>query len=70
VEFALRDGSAARLDLMDVAGRVLRSRQVGWLGPGTHALDVSEGDALRPGSYFLRLTQGGSEVRARAAVIK
>ena len=70
VEFALRDGSAARLELLDVAGRVLRTREVGSLGPGTHVLDLSEGGALRPGIYFLRLTQGGREVRARAAVIK
>ncbi|MBI5708950.1 MAG: T9SS type A sorting domain-containing protein [Candidatus Eisenbacteria bacterium] len=69
VEFSLRDGSPARLELMDVAGRVLNSRQVGSLGPGTHAVDLSEGGALRPGIYFLRLTQGASEVRARVAVI-
>jgi len=70
VEFSLRDGSPARLELVDVAGRVLTTRQVGSLGPGRHALDVSEGRALRPGMYFLRLTQGGSEVRARAAVLR
>jgi len=70
VEFALRDGSPARLELVDVAGRVLITRQVGSLGPGTHALDLSEGGALRPGIYFLRLTQGGSEVRARVAVLR
>jgi hypothetical protein len=70
VEFTLRDGSPARLELMDVAGRVLTSRQVGMMGPGTHVLDLSGGGALRPGIYFLRLMQGGSQVRARAAVIK
>jgi len=70
VEFALRDGSPALLELVDVAGRVLTSRQVGSLGPGTHALRLSDGVGLRPGIYFLRLTQGGSEVRARAAVLR
>jgi hypothetical protein len=70
VEFSLRDGSPARLEMMDVAGRVLTSKQVGSLGPGAHALDLSEGGALPPGIYFLRLTQGGREVRARAAVIR
>ena len=66
----LRDGSPARLDLMDVAGRVMSTRQVGALGPGTHSLVLSDGGTLRPGIYFLRLTQGGSEVQARAAVIR
>jgi hypothetical protein len=70
VEFSLRDVSPARLELADVAGRVLSTKQVGSLGPGPHALDLSEGGALRPGIYFLRLTQGGKEVRARAAVIR
>ena len=70
VEFALRDGSEARLDVLDVAGRVLTSRQVGTLGPGLHGLNVAEGSALQPGIYFLRLTQAGSQVRARAAVVR
>jgi hypothetical protein len=70
VEFALRDGSPARLDLMDVAGRQLASRQVGTLGPGRHALDVSDGRALPPGIYLIRLTQNGREMRARAVVLR
>jgi hypothetical protein len=70
VEFALRDDSPASLELVDVSGRVLTSKQVGMLGPGTHGLDVSESGPLRPGIYFLRLAQGGSEVRARAAIIR
>jgi hypothetical protein len=69
VEFALRDGGPATLELADVAGRVVTSRQVGTLGPGTHSLDFSSGGALRPGVYFLRLTQGTMEVRARAVVL-
>lgn len=70
VEFALRDDSLARLELVDIAGRVLNATQVGHLGPGAHAIDVSQGHALRPGVYFVRLAQGGSEVRVRAAVLR
>jgi hypothetical protein len=70
VEFALRDGRAARLELLDVAGRALASRQVGAFGPGRHTLDLSPGRALSPGIYFLRLTQGGREARARVAVLR
>jgi hypothetical protein len=70
VEFVLRDGSPARLELMDVAGRVLFSRNVGALGPGAHALDLTGGDRRTPGIYFLRLRQGVSEVRARAVVLQ
>jgi hypothetical protein len=70
IELTLRDASAARLELIDVAGRALITRQVGPLGPGRHALDMTDAPALRPGIYFLRLTQGGREVRARAAVLR
>jgi hypothetical protein len=70
VEFALRDGSPARLELIDVAGRVRESHDVGVLGPGSHVLDLVPRSALRPGIYFLRLRQSGHELLARAAVIK
>ena len=70
VEFTLRDASPARLELLDVAGRRLLARPVGSLGPGTHALDLSEGGALKSGIYFARLLQAGDEVHARAAVIR
>jgi hypothetical protein len=70
VEFALRDGSPAKLELTDVAGRALASKQVGMMGPGPHVLDLSAGRALPPGIYFLRLTQGVREARARVAVLR
>lgn len=70
VEFSLRDGTTAKLELLDVAGRLLASKEVGALGVGTHSLLLSEGGVVRPGVYFLRLTQGGSEVRSRAAVLR
>ncbi len=70
VEFALPEGSPARLELLDVAGRVLRSTHVGDLGPGRHTLDLSSGRDLRQGIYFLRLRQAGNEVLARAAVVR
>jgi hypothetical protein len=70
VEFTLADGRPAKLELLDVAGRALMFRQVGSLGPGHHSVDLSSGGALPPGIYFLRLTQGRDEVRARATVLR
>lgn len=70
VEFTLRDGSPARLELLDVAGRMLASRQVGTLGAGRHAVDFSDARALPPGVYFVRVTQNGHEARTRAAVVR
>ncbi len=70
VEFVLDDASPARLELLDVAGRSLISKEVGAMGPGVHALELEAGVPLRPGIYFLRLAQGGNEVCARATVLR
>jgi hypothetical protein len=70
VEFTLRDGAAARLELLDVAGRVLASTQVGAMGPGRHSVDLVAERAAQPGIYFLRLSQAGSEARTRVALLR
>jgi VCBS repeat protein len=70
VEFALRDQSPARLELLDVAGRVLVTRQVGGVGPGQHSVDLAAGRSVPPGVYFVRLTQAGTRVPARIAVLR
>ncbi len=69
IQIALPDASPARLELADVSGRMLRTIQVGDLGAGIHSLDLDSSEALRSGIYFLRLTQGRSQTRARAAVL-
>ena len=70
VELTLRDASPARLELMDVAGRALASRELGTMGPGTHSIDLAAGRSVPPGIYFLSLTQSGTQVRARIAVLR
>jgi len=70
VEFVLRDASPARLELLDVAGRVLRTRDIASPSQGGRSLEFSDAAALRPGIYFLRLLQNGSEARARVAITR
>lgn len=53
VAFSLPDGSAARLEVFDVRGRLCWSRDVGVLGAGRHVLQL-EG-AGSPGLYWARL---------------
>jgi len=69
VELTLRDESPARLELLDVAGRALVTRQVGAMGPGDRSIDLA-GRSMPPGIYFIRLTQAGTQVRARIAVLR
>jgi len=69
VEFALPDGAPARLELLDIAGRRVVSREVGGLGAGRHTLSLAQGGALAPGIYLLRLTRGGRSLTARVVVV-
>jgi len=49
----------AVLDLIDLAGRRVASRDLGALGAGSHAVQLEEASGLAPGVYVLRLTQNG-----------
>ena len=69
VEFTLGGADPARIELIDVAGRIVRLAEVGSLGPGTHELVLSGASPLRRGIYFLRLRQGGRAARARVAIV-
>jgi hypothetical protein len=66
--FTLADDSPARLEVIDLAGRLRFRREVGALGGGTHRIAVPE--RLGAGVYFVRLTCGRDVVRARSAVIR
>jgi PKD repeat protein len=66
VWFTLPSAAAATLDVLDVSGRRVVSREVGSLGPGRHQVQMP--GALSPGLYLVRLTQG-SAARVRRAVV-
>jgi hypothetical protein len=70
VVFSLPDAAPARLDVVDVAGRRVLTREVGDLGPGAHAFDPAPGRPLLPGLYLMRLTRAGQSRTARAVVIR
>lgn len=60
--------AAARIDLMDVTGRRVLSRDLSGLGPGPHEVDLGNARDFRSGLYFLRLTQAGRSL-ARPVVL-
>jgi len=68
VSFGLPNADRARLDLIDLSGRQVLTREVGSLGPGTHQLDLGSARDLAPGMYFVRLSQSGRALTARAVV--
>jgi hypothetical protein len=69
VSFALPAGAPARLELVDLAGRRVASRDVGALGAGWHTVDLAEGGAIPAGLYFVRLEQGGNTKTLRVTVL-
>lgn len=70
VAFALPDESAARLELFDLAGRQLRTREVGDLGAGRHIVRLGDGEPVPAGLYWLRLTRGDRALTSRVAVLR
>jgi hypothetical protein len=70
VEFNLVSEAPARLELVDIDGRVVSVTSVGDLGPGLHTVDLSHRARIRPGIYFVRLTQGAGVRTRRLAVLQ
>lgn len=69
VQFVLPNSDAATVSLFDVAGRRIASADVGSLGAGPHAIDVTAGQRLAPGVYIVRFTEGAATLSTRAIVL-
>lgn len=68
VSFALPASGAARLELIDLAGRRVVERDLSGLGAGSHQITIDRARDLSPGMYFLRLTQEGRSVSRRIVI--
>ena len=69
IAFTLPDGATTRLEVFDLAGRVVAARDVGALGPGRHVVRIAEERALAPGLYLVRLTRGTDSRTAKVALL-
>jgi hypothetical protein len=70
VGLTLPDALGARLDVIDLAGRRVASRDLAGLGPGRHVVPLDETASLAPGVYTLRLASGGTVRMARLCVVR
>jgi len=70
VSFSLPDAAPARLTLVDISGRLVRDREVGSLGAGSHVVDLGAGDRLPAGIYIVRLVRGGQTLTGRVSVVR
>jgi len=63
IAYRLAVGSSARLDIVDMLGRTVESRELGWLSAGEGEI-VYDAAALASGVYFYRLsTETASQTR-------
>ncbi len=70
VAFTLAQAGAARLEVLDVAGRRIAAHEVGSLGAGRHTLRLDERGPLAPGLYLLRLVTPGHTLTSRGVVTR
>jgi hypothetical protein len=68
LEFTLPKAGEARLDVFDARGRRLGGERLGALAAGSHRAELAT-RLSRPGLYWVRLSQGGEAVTARALVL-
>jgi hypothetical protein len=68
LRFSLIQDRPATLEIIDVTGRRVLSREVGSLGAGSHVVNVAQ--VLRPGVYLVRLRQGRDVAAKRMCVVE
>lgn len=69
VSFSLPATAPARIELLDVSGRRLASREVGSFGRGTHVTTLNTA-RLAPGVYLVRLSQGAAARTTRVVLLE
>ena len=71
ISFSLPDGAPATLELLDLNGRRLLSREVGGMGAGSHVLPLQrESAGLAAGIYVVRLSQSGRSASSKVVLVK
>jgi hypothetical protein len=70
VRFSLPGDHPATLELFDLKGRRIASRDVGSLGAGDHLVSLSDRPDLPAGIYLVRLTQDQRALTAKACIVR
>jgi hypothetical protein len=70
VAFTLGQSAPASLEVLDLGGRRIVSRDVGGMGPGRHVLRLWETRALSPGVYWIRLQQAGQSAVTKGVITR
>jgi hypothetical protein len=69
VAFSLAGSGAARLEVLDLAGRREYARSLAGLAPGRQTVGLADA-GLAPGVHWLRLVEGARSAHARVVVVR
>jgi hypothetical protein len=58
VAISLPSAGPAKLQLVDISGRIVISESLDGFTPGDHTIEINPGETLSRGVYFVRLSQG------------
>lgn len=71
LSFSLPSAERAILELVDLSGRRVWSREVGILGAGSHVLPLQgEASGLAAGIYVVRLSQAGNTASSKVVLVR
>ena len=68
MRFALGERGRVKVDLVDAAGRVVRSRDLGTVEAGPYDVPLERG-GLKPGVYWVRVVAGRNVVTGRVIFV-
>ena len=69
VEFTVPTAGTASIEAFDVTGRRVAVSRLDTTGAGAYTAPLTGGGSLKPGIYFLRLTQGALRAQSRVIVL-
>lgn len=69
VSFSLPARGHTTLELIDVSGRRLRTREWDDLAPGSHSVDLGDRADLNAGVYWVRLTHGAKTISRKVTLL-
>ena len=70
VSFSIAEAGEVTIEVFDTGGRRVLARSLGSLEPGNHLVPLERSGAMRAGTYFIRLRQGGRSASMRTVVLK
>jgi hypothetical protein len=70
VELSLATAEPARIEVHDIAGRLLVGRDLTGLPAGAHVIELGEAARLPAGLYFVRLRQGRQVTSSTVALVR